>query len=375
MTPYPKIFADYRRSSYQDYRTQATGSESRLFFETDADGEWPRVVLVVENGIAIVYDTRVRVVAFDGSMLWERRAFPGFDVFVNEGLVYYRSGINTLATSNMDGAAVLEDVFIFTSNETSTFPLVIPWSPNQFLAQTFVRKLEEFPDTGPDRYYLILMGTEDYDDWSYLQEFEGNVLPGVVMSGGKRIVVLEVGGVVRTIDGDTGSILHTWTLEGLEFHAASLTADDELIVTYLREDSTLAVAAFGLSTSSESDTLKPLWETDFGRGTLSSVVQPPALGNDGRVYVIVSSQVACIEHGRINWRVPAGESQYYQYVTVLNDNSALVAAGGMLTHVSADGERVFLVQFPIGEMVTTPAVIDASGKIYVGTNRGVRLVR
>ncbi|MDX1740792.1 MAG: PQQ-binding-like beta-propeller repeat protein, partial [Rhodothermales bacterium] len=297
MTPYSKIFADYRRSSYQDYGTQATGSESRLFFETDNEGEWPRVVLVVENGIAIVYDARVRVVGFDGSILWERRAFPGFDVFVNEGLVYYRSGINTLATANMDGAAVLEDVFIFTSNETSTFPLVIPWSPNQFLAQTFVRKLEEFPDTGPDRYYLILMGTEDYDDWSYLQEFEGNVLPGVVMSDGKRIVVLEVGGVVRTVDGDTGSILDTWTLEGLEFYAASLTADDELIVTYLTEDSTLAVAAFGLSTSAESDTLQPLWDTDFGRGTLSSVVQPPALGNDGRVYVIVSSQVACIEHG------------------------------------------------------------------------------
>jgi outer membrane protein assembly factor BamB len=77
------------------------------------------------------------------------------------------------------------------------------------------------------------------------------------------------------------------------------------------------------------------------------------------------------DKGNLLWQKPAPPAQFGQYITILGDNSLLVVGGNEIDHWDRDGNPRFEVVLDEGEQITTPPVIDAKGRIYVGTFSGI----
>lgn len=376
MYPYPMLFADFQKTSFQE---QVAGSTNeQLWFTEIVDDpsrqEFPRAILVSDKGLFVEYSNNTKHLDFTGAIKWQKGygGFPSCSFILNSTL--YFSGVGGVSVVNPDNGEQSGDFYIFTADEI--VHLFYPVDNDHFFAHTFIQApFESEPGEKPpdDESHIILMRSEQYiktlpgdpDDWEYMHTIEEKTLPGLLTGDGKNVVVVTNNGTVQvfTIDKGkkTGKIEHpgVWPL------GVSLDKDNNLIILHHTPEGNRKLACYPLL---DKD---PLWEAALPGSGEIPLPQPPAIGKDDRIYCMVENTLCAVDKGVLAWKYGAFAAKYFQYITVLGDNSVLVAGANKLSLVDKDGNEIFIKLLPPGEDISTPPVIDAQGRFYFGTIKGI----
>ncbi len=364
MTIYPMIFANYAKNACQDQSTSGKGE--RLWFTPSADTisqTPPMLIIITENGLIVQYADRFQQMGFDGKFTWQRDRDAGMNIIAYDNNIYFRGYDGDLHAVDSRNQPVLSDFFIPTSTDRGGFNMVLPKGENRMLVQTYNRAPEVEKGEPPiqDDYNLVLMGD---GNWEWLLEFKGNSLPALVTADARKVILLNNESQVLIYDSDSGERQGSFEIEGCWFLKASLDCHDNLVIL-----STSVEKEKKLSSYSLSGTM--IWEYMLPSGEAGMPDQPPAVDKDNRVYFISNNFVNAIDKGELSWQYPILDAQYFQYITVLGDNSILVASANMLYHLSQSGEVLFSNLISPDEQITTPPVVDAKGRIYLGTAAGI----
>ncbi len=367
MNVYPKIFADYRQSSFQTQTTSAAGDQLWLTPtpETPA-GDVPRVIVVTAAGLAVQYGGRFRMIGFDGSVKWEMPNDPGVPAFATDSIIYYRATNRFLQGVTFDKKTVLTDFAIPRCRDRGGVPMIQPRGENHFLIQTFNMAPEVIVDSPPEPpdYNLMLMGPEGLTDWDWLHEFEGTALPALVTGDNARVVLLNTASLVTIFDIATGKTSGSFEIPQAGFLQASLDRRDRLIVALYGAEAHPQLDCYSLSGDL-------VWSCPLPSAERRAYRQPPAVDGDNRIAYIWGDTLLVVADGTILWRHAVSATRYVPYVTVLGDNSLLLAAANALVHLDKDGGLLFEMYLKPEVSITTPPVVDAAGRVYVGTTAGV----
>ncbi len=376
MNPYPMLFVDFQKTSLQEYTPVSTNEQ--LWFaevvDNPASPEFPRVILVTDKGLFVEYSDKTKHLNFNGNVLWEKGygGFPSSSFILNSAL--YFSGVGGASVVNPDSGDQLLDFYIFTADEI--VHLLYPVDSNLFFAQTFTQApFESEPGETPpeDESCVILMRSEQYintlpgdpDDWEYMHKIKEKTLPGLLTRDLKNVVVVTNNGTINTFTIDKGNKVSTEEHPGVWPLAVSLDEKDNLMFLHHTPEGNRKLACYPLQGKD------PLWEVKLpGTGEII-LPQPPALGKDNRIYCMVDNTVYAVDNGVITWQYSTFAAKHFHYVTVLADNSILVASANKFSHVDKDGNEIFFKLLPPGEDISTPPVIDAQGRFYFGTMRGI----
>ena len=367
MIIYPKIYVDYRQSSCQSQTSNAEGK--KLWFTPNTDTENrnpPTLILVTEEGLAVQYNNRFEHIGFDGKIAWTEEREPGMNIIAFNKNIYYRSSNYNLYGVDMLGKNILYDFFVPTSSERGFFHLVMPIGEDHFLIQTFnyaPEADEDSPDIKDDNN-LVLMGSESWDDWDWHLEFEGTVLPALVSGDSKKIILLNTNNQVKVFDIETGKQSKVFEIEGVAFHLASLDNDDNIIISVNTVENQRKLLNYTLDGDLN-------WEYELPFVESMPFAQPPAIDSNNRVYFIINNFLYVINKGKLQWQYPLPEAQYYQFITILGDNSVLVVAANLICHLAQNGDVIFTSFVMTDDQITTPPVIDLNGRIYFGAAAGV----
>lgn len=366
MPIYPKIYADYQQSSFQQQTTDASGDQ--VWFTPEPDPVYaqpPTLIVAIEDGLAVQSLDRFRYLTYDGKIVWEEPRDPGMDVFAYQNQFYFRTGDRRLNAVDLQRTRMLSGMHVATASSRGFFPLVVPRGQNHFLVQTFNRAEELMPDDPPklDDYNLVLMGPDRWNDWDWLKEFEGSCLTALVTADTGRLVLLNSMGHVITMAIDSGDEVQRFELPGAEFLKASLDRDDNLVVVLVTPEGERKLCRYSLTGELSWEFMLPAKGGILG--------QPPAIDADNRVYYMENNILRVIDKGELQWEYRVPPARHFQFLTILGDNSVLVASANSLTHLDADGGALFVKLLEAGQQISTPPVVDNRGRIYVGTAAGI----
>ena len=369
MTMYKMLFADYQYSSFQEQTSNVVGEQVWVTPNSDSTHKSPpTAILLSPQGLTVQYNDRLEQMTYDGKIVWELERDPGLDIFIHNDAIYYRSTGRRLAAVDFEKNTVLDAMHIMTSSRRGFFYLVLPRDNQRFLVQTFNRAPEPEPNIPDehDNYNLVLMGPSG-DEW--LHEFEGEVLPGLVTHDSKKVMLLTDNSDILSFDTDTGEQLDSFSLPGVQFLQASMDRNDNLVVAMLNQEKKQVHACINVSDG------KTLWEKPFPDDGPHTFRQPPAIGSDNQVYYITNDTLHVIKDGELLWRYPVPEATFYQYLTILADNSVLLSASDTLIHLDAEGEVLAAVVMENSGELTTPPVVDDKGRCYVGSGAGIYCIK
>jgi hypothetical protein len=110
------------------------------------------------------------------------------------------------------------------------------------------------------------------------------------------------------------------------------------------------------------------WEVPINE--LSKSGQPPAFAPGGNIYYCAGSTLLCIKDSKIEWEYEVSGGNTEKYLTVLQDQSVLVAALNMLHHIDSNGTLIKSIVNPF--VITCRPISDPDGKVYVAGKEGVR---
>lgn len=110
------------------------------------------------------------------------------------------------------------------------------------------------------------------------------------------------------------------------------------------------------------------WEVPINEFSKSG--QPPAFAPGGNIYYCAGNTLLCIKEGKIEWEYELTTGITEIYLTVLKDQSVLVAALNMLSYISSDGKLIKSVVNPF--VITCRPIMDTEGKIYIAGKQGIR---
>ena len=367
MNVYPKIFADYRQSSFQTQTTGAAGDQVWLAANPDSSiANVPRVIAIAPAGLVVQYGDRFRMIGFDGTVKWEISNDPGVPAFIDDTVIYYRATNRFLQGVTFDKKMVLADFTIPRCRDRGGVPMIQPRGGNHFLIQTFNEAPEVIVDSPPEPsdYNLMLMGPEGRTDWDWMNEFTGTALPGLVTGDKARVVLLNTASVVTVFDIPTGKQVGSFEITKAGFQQASLDRRDRLVVSFYDVKAQPRVACYSLAG-------EMIWSCPLPPAERRAWRQPPAVDDDNRIAYIWGDTLLLIADGTILWRRDIPATRFVPYVTILGDNSLLLAAANALLHLDKDGNLLFETYLKPDISITTPPVVDAAGRVYVGTTAGV----
>ncbi len=367
MNVYPKIFADYRQSSFQTQTTSAAGDQLWLTPNIDASSaNVPRVIVTTPAGLAVQYGDRFRMIGFDGVVKWEMPNDPGLPMFVADTVIYCRGTNRFLQGVTFDKRTVLSEFTIPRCRDRGGVPMVQPRGDNHFLIQTFNAAPEVIVDSPPEPpdYNLMLKGPEERDDWDWMLEFKGTALPALVTGDNTRVVLLDGTSRVNVFDIATGKPTGSFEIAKSGFLQASLDHRDRLIVALYDAKAQPQLACYSLSG-------EQVWSCPLPPAERRAFRQPPAVDGDNRIAYIWGDTLLMIADGTILWRHAVPATRFVPYVTILGDNSLLLAAANLLVHLDKDGGLLFETYLKPEMSITTPPVVDGAGRVYVGTTAGV----
>lgn len=363
MVIYPRIFADYQKSSRQTQTTKAAGAQQWFLPSTDKENRLPpSLIILFEQGLAVEYINRFAMISYDGRQEWERERDAGLDIFTQDGAIFYRNSARRLAGVDSRNKVILDNLHVTTSKARGFFYLVMPLDKDRYVVQTFNRPEEKMPGEPyeNDTYNLVLMEPAKR---VWLQEFEGVALPALVTNDLQKVVIPDEQGKVIVCSIDGGAKVGGFELESCEFHGASLDPNDNIILAMYDKDRESRLCSYKLSGVKN-------WEYAISSINESAYAQPPAVDSRGRVYYIVADQVFAIENGNLVWSY-ALPSADRQCVTLLGDDGMLITALNEITHLGSDGNKLGVIRLKAGETITTPAVVGTDGRIYIGTASGI----
>lgn len=376
MHPYPMLFADFQKTSFQE-QTPASTNEQIWFTEIVDDPsrqEFPRVILVSDKGLFVEYSNNTKHLDFNGAIKWQKGygGFPSCSFILNSAL--YFSGVGGASIVNPDNGDQLRDFYIFTADET--VHLLYPVDNDHFFAHTFTQApFESEPGETPpeDESSIILMRSEQYiktlqgdpDDWEYIHKLKEKTLPGLLTNDLKNAVVVTNNGTINTFTIDKGKKVGIEEHPGVWPLGVSLDKNNNLLILHHTPEGSRKLACYPLQGKD------PLWEVILpGTGEIP-LPQPPAIGKEDRIYCMVENTLCAVDNGVISWQYGTFAAKYFHYLTVLADNSILVTSANKFSHIDKDGNEIFFKLLPPGEDISTPPVIDAQGRFYFGTIKGI----
>ena len=370
---YPVQFADHRNSSFCDITAPAKGD--KVWFLPTADTvhrNMPRLILLHRDGVLVEYPSWIEFIRPDGNRLWRNEIEPGFHPVVSSKGILFRDSPSGLRAVNEKNETVLHDFFVPNSSQRGRFDLVVPVGEHFFI-QTFnlaeepVEEEEEEDDT----YSIMLMGSHSYDDWKYLHEKSGNPLPALVTSDGSQAVIV-VESAVGIHDIATGKMNAAFSIPDILFLHASLDRDNNLVALVQDNKAKKEIRSYTLAPEKDK---QPLWSFSVSGTTSPPFCQPPATDNDNRVYMIQNNHFYAIDKGKKLWSAAITQASYFQYFTILGDNTILCASANILLCLK-EGEKPRIVfALPSGEDITTPPVVDDRQQIYFGTPAGIYCIK
>lgn len=370
MTIYRKLFADYQLSSFQEQNLKATGTADWLARPSDsADNRPPLLVVVTEDGIVAQYPERLEWITPDGNTRWTKLHDSGMNILAHDGSIYFRDPDQGIYAVDPRGNYTLADFFVPTSDEMGVFQTVMPREDGHIFVQGFVpgrEEREEDPDDS-DRYSIVLKGPGGFDDYKYMRYFEGESLRGLVTSDGKLVVLLNDQGEVTSFDIETGRPSRAFKVEDAEFIEASLDREDNVVIVMDHPEDGTILACYDLTGNKK-------WQAPLPSGNKSIYSQPPAIDSENHVSFVWLNTLYHFVDGESAWKKEIPRTRYGQYITVLGDNSILLASGINLLQFGVDGEITTEIELD-GGICTSPPVVDQNGRIIVGTTVGVRCFR
>lgn len=367
---YPKMFADHQQSSYQNQTTKAVGHRLWLLPNPDSSQEnSPEAVMVAEFGLIVQYGDRIRRIGFDGTLRWEMPSYPTPPAFIGDSNIYFCGTNRCLAGVTADKEMIFSEYIIprFYSERGSVL-VVQPRGDKCFLIQTCnpapeVASADVPPES--DSYHLMLKKTEDLVGIDWVHDFEGSVLPALITDDNGRAVLLDTRtSRITVFDIASGKMTSSFEIAKAGFQQASLDRRGRLIVSLYDAEAKLQLACYSLSG-------KPIWNCPLPSAERRADRQPPAIDNNNRVIYIWGDTLLVVADGTIVWRHAVPATSFVPYITILGDNSMLLAAGNALQHLDKSGKLLLEICLEPEAQITTPPVVDIQGRIYVGTTGGV----
>ena len=216
------------------------------------------------------------------------------------------------------------------------------------------------PERKPPKWFAYRYFLED-EDYAWEREVDGTIDQALMTADGKSVVLIYEGRV-EVLDADTGGSKATFTTGFGEGVLASLTPGSDLVLLgeVEREDEVgLQLAVWTLDG-------EQVWS--FAPLELPDEPQPPACGADGRVYLVDIPHLKCIINGEVAWSHLL-VSDMPTWVTVTENNRALVLDGALLSFFAADGEKLWeLLLTEEEDEFDAPPAVDHHGRVYVAGN-------
>jgi hypothetical protein len=358
---YPVRFANYQRNSLVSVEVKPKWQPvwSRAFHKIDEELMLsPYSVLVGGGYVGVVSEEELLFFTGDGD--FSRMVARGTQtpvVFGRRALAYLDPSL-IVNYEGYDGNVI---------RDNGTVPELVQWA----YALLFKPSLEEMlgvvqftggPQRKPMKYYAWRFNLED-EGFAWSQEYDGVASQALLSADNKRVVLL-AGSVVEVMSAESGETIGTFELEGAQTVTASLD-----------NSGNLAVLCEGVGEGNEGYRLRSYalsgemrWEVMLGD---PQDIQPPACGSDGRVYVIDSLQVVCVQDGAKSWSTPL-KSNELTWLTVTKDNHVIAVNGQLLCFFSPTGEKLFERLITDGaETFEAPAAVSPSGRIYVASNESL----
>jgi outer membrane protein assembly factor BamB len=114
-----------------------------------------------------------------------------------------------------------------------------------------------------------------------------------------------------------------------------------------------------------------VWEVEIP--DISTIQQSPALSPDGVVYYVAGKLLYCISNGEVLWTTELMPAPCDTYLTVLADNSVLVASMNVLYHFSSEGNILAKINNPF--VITCRPIMDEMGNVYIAGRGWIRCLR
>ncbi len=381
MTIYPKLYADFVNSSFQNQLVTAKGKLGT--FKSYDSNVSIGLILITSQGILAQIGNAIHFFDFKGSLKWiheggrllladDKHIFLGLDQTVI--ILNYKNkplsetqfeirggGITITHPFNEDYLFAHYRVYGENDIDTEAHEQAAPTSTEIAMVKTGYEM--EMDDLEPGNKNSKIKYRERFDYYS---------LP-LITKDKKSSVILDNGSnTIKIFDIETGNKKSEFKPEkSSEFISASIDRKNDLIV-FLREWNPDAHEN-KLSSYSLSGKLK--WSISFGKGEdYNQVSQPPAIDSKNRAYFIWKNEVLLIENGKILRKTAIPRQKYYQFVTVAGDDSILIASSNMIKHMDKEGTALFTATLEKNETLSTPPVIGNNGKIYIATSKGIRII-
>ncbi len=318
----------------------------------------PPLWLALRSNI-LLYGNQKEIVAIDagkGNMIWKEPIRIQFTFMCNqEGvLVHKYTKWRRYGSPEMvkHRASTAGNGFItcYHSDEMATwygyYSLPVPVAQGQKLSLYY-------------EFNRHLPGQESFD-WSYL--VEGTPLGSLCHFDKKHFYILMQNQIHHfPVDATSEEQVKKIDIPSIESFALD---HKESLTLVVHEDGMPFLKQF-------TDEGEELWKVQL-LGTSQSK-QPPASSPQGTIYYGERNSILAVENGEEKWRLPLAKDPSYFYITVLSDNSLLVASGNRLLSISEEGKIINTVVVPF--TMTCRPIMGYDGEVYVGGSEGIQCLK
>ncbi|MBN1127509.1 MAG: PQQ-like beta-propeller repeat protein [Chitinispirillaceae bacterium] len=360
----PMLYGNYQRNSYVPLPINAEGKKrwSKDYTAVDPDSRLtPKTLLLHSTHLGIQSNAELWLFETDGSFKRHYDAYgPAPVIFGKDGIAYVRN-CQLMDYIDYNGKVLTEDINL--DGEWTVVKLLRPlWE--EFIS---VVQFTGGPERRPREYTIGRKKIgKSREVWG--QDDKGTIDHAFLTKDEKTMVILQ-GEDVSCLDAATGKKITTFKTGIAGPFVAAIDRAGNLLCggRMVKDENThwvlLAMTLDG-SLRWECHLEHPLFAID----TIFNH-QPPACGNDGRVYIVDDGFMKCMIAGDSKWQVPV-IGRLRTLLTVSMDNSVILLNGPRLQVLDADGRERFTEIIP-DESFETPAVIDEKGRIYAAGQKAL----
>jgi outer membrane protein assembly factor BamB len=358
---YPVRFADFQRNSFVPIELKPKWQPvwSRAYEKIDEELILaPYAVLIGGGYIGVVSESELLLFTSDGDFVkLISRGLQTPVVFGRRAMAYIDPSL-IINYEGYDGSVIRDD---------GTVPELGEWAQSILFKPGLGEMLGVIQFTGgprrkPVKFFAWRFNLED-EGFAWDHEYDGTVRQAVLSADNKKLVLIS-GALVDVLSAESGETISQFELDSANVVTASLSGSDNLVM--LCEGAGENAQGYMLRSYSLSG--EKQWEAMLAA---PQDIQPPACGSDGRVYIVDSMQLVCVQNGERSWSAPL-KSAEPTWLTVTKDNSVIAVNGALLCYFSPTGEKKFeRLITDRAETFEAPAAVDGAGRIYVASNENL----
>ncbi len=357
----PNQYGDWQNSSRLPTSGRFKGEE--IWFAPTTDVAQMRSPLHLGVAGEYLYASYGNLIAVmkraDGSLVWKREINGNHPSLLTGGGILALDHVGYYVILDFDGKPIREHSLTFVNQETRLLYVTEPGDEMAYAYRTYPTAIST-PDQQryePFTEFVRYEAAGQNIIWSYRLP---QIASGVVQSSDGSVVYLFTVNRVYSIPADAGSKDAVTVIEGDRVVSCAVQPEGDVLIFDVFEGQ----ARLRRVTQAG----EVIWEALIDGTAVSP--QPPAVGLDGSVYVVVGNKLHRVVDGKISWEYALPATPDNIHLSVLGDNTVLAAAGNALVHLSESGEEI------LNKIMETPLsgrpVVDEEGKIYIGGNDGIR---